>query len=113
MLFIFLLSSRPAHDYPEASAMAQKGAHVFLYAVLAILLYRALTAYGLRANWAMLVAWLGAVAYGATDELHQTFVPTRFGNAVDVLVDSVGAATGLVVVQVYRLWRLRQQNLPE
>ena len=35
--------------------------------------------------------------YAATDEIHQHFVPKRVGTVSDVLLDSVGALTGIVI----------------
>ena len=40
-------------------------------------------------------AWGIATVYAMTDEFHQTFVNSRMGSPVDVLIDSVGAAFGL------------------
>jgi VanZ family protein len=68
----------------------RKCAHAVEYAVLAALLWRALR------NEAF--ALVAAVAYAATDELHQTFVRGRHGTPVDVAIDGIGAALGLLVV---------------
>ena len=87
---IFALSSVPSlssglggWDY-----VLRKCAHVTEYAVLAALLYRALER--------ELPAFLATVAYAATDELHQHFVRGRHASAVDVAIDAVGAAIGLL-----------------
>ena len=55
-------------------------------------------------------AWIAAVVYAATDELHQVFVSGRSGNFVDVCVDAAGVTIALVVVYlVRRLYgRIRQ-----
>jgi VanZ family protein len=39
-----------------------------------------------------------AAAYAATDEWHQSFVPSRTADLGDVLIDSTGAAIGLMLV---------------
>ncbi|MBD3674270.1 MAG: VanZ family protein [Planctomycetaceae bacterium] len=36
------------------------------------------------------LAMLACVAFAASDEWHQTFVPDRFGTLTDVLIDSLG-----------------------
>lgn len=41
-----------------------------------------------RAWW---VAVIGAMAYGVTDEIHQSFVPPREADALDVVADTFGA----------------------
>ena len=44
------------------------------------------------------VAWVVAVAYGVTDEWHQSFVPNRQADVRDVIANAIGAlvATGVV-----------------
>ena len=44
------------------------------------------------------VALLIAAAYAATDEWHQSFVPSRTADLTDVLIDSSGAMIGLTLV---------------
>jgi VanZ family protein len=67
----------------------RKGAHVTEYAVLGVLLYRAL---GREA-----IALAAGIAYAATDELHQHFVQGRHASPVDVAIDAVGVALGMLV----------------
>jgi VanZ family protein len=67
----------------------RKGAHVTEYAVLGALLYRAL---GREA-----AALAAGIAYAATDELHQHFVRGRHASPVDVAIDAVGLALGMLV----------------
>ena len=69
----------------------RKIAHACEFAVLGALLLRAL-----RDERAALAA---GVAYAASDELHQHFVEGRVGAPLDILIDSVGVAIGIV------LWR--------
>ena len=67
----------------------RKGAHIAEYAVLGALLYRAL---GREAP-----ALAAGIAYAATDELHQHFVHGRHASPVDVAIDAVGLALGMLV----------------
>jgi VanZ family protein len=39
-----------------------------------------------------------AVLYGLSDEWHQSFVPGRTPDVVDILTDAIGAAIGLLLV---------------
>jgi VanZ family protein len=41
-----------------------------------------------------------AVAYGLTDELHQSFVPDRNGRLDDVVTDALGAAVGVAIAWI-------------
>lgn len=67
----------------------RKGAHITEYAVLGALLYRALGREPL--------ALAAGIAYAATDELHQHFVRGRHASPVDVAIDAVGLALGMLV----------------
>ena len=71
--------------------------HLLAYAALAGLLLLALARLGRPRPGQALLAWTLAVAYGLTDEFHQSFVPDRNGRLDDVLVDAVGAALGVVI----------------
>jgi VanZ family protein len=43
------------------------------------------------------VALAAGIAYAATDELHQHFVQGRHASPVDVAIDAVGVALGMLV----------------
>src|SRR5262245_39420916 len=81
----------------------RKAAHFMEFAFCAILLWRALRQYDRndRRPWTPRHAWLAlamSAAYASTDELHQAFVPGRQPAFGDVLLDSVGAAFGLLLL---------------
>lgn len=99
MVVIFLLSSMPNDDTDRGLAylLLRKAAHFTEYALLAALWWRALRT-RLDARAALGVAFGIAVAYAVTDEIHQTFVETRVGSLIDVLIDTVGAATAVALI---------------
>ena len=88
---IFALSSIPSlgTGLGTRDLILRKGAHTTEYAVLAILLLRAVEreapALGL------------GVLYATSDELHQSFVRGRHAAPLDVAIDTVGLLIGLVV----------------
>ena len=80
--------------------MARKCAHVTEYAVLALLLWRALRSIPtLRPKTLMLfgAVLLGCALLAASDEFHQTFVKSRTPSGRDVLLDVGGALLGLLL----------------
>ena len=93
---IFLLSSFSAPDVGagEVDYVVRKVAHVTEYAVLGALLVRA-TRRGIP-------AFLLGVAYAASDEVHQHFVPGRHATPVDVAIDAVGVALGVALYRRVR-----------
>lgn len=99
---IFYLSSQPAISITEAKTadiFIHKLAHVIEYCILYVL--AVLAFYSKEKSKAVLLgAFLFIVIYGATDEIHQSFVPTRGPRFTDVLVDSVGGLIGFVVTKV-------------
>jgi VanZ family protein len=89
---IFVLSSIPdlGTGLGGWDLVLRKLAHAAEFAVLGFLLLRAI-----GQEWAALA--LG-IAYAVSDELHQHFVPGRFGSPFDVMLDAVGVAVGVLAV---------------
>ena len=88
----------------------RKTAHVTEYAILAILLWRALVkpVRGQARTWSWKtvgVVLLAAFLYAASDEFHQSFVPNREGRPMDVLIDTFGGALGLLALWGLGRWR--------
>ena len=90
---IFFASSGRGPDLAPV-AHADKLLHAGAYGVLAGLAAWALANGRLHAVTAglALVAWAMATAYGASDELHQYFVPGRQSDWRDLAADAIGAA---------------------
>jgi VanZ family protein len=89
---IFWASSRPSVPLPEVRA-SDKLAHFGAYAVLGLLAARGATAHGL----APVVPVVLGVLYGASDELHQHFVPGRSPEIADWVADSLGVLAGVLL----------------
>jgi VanZ family protein len=80
--------------------VTRKCAHVIEYAVLALLLWRALRSVpALRVKTSMVfgAALLGCALFAASDEFHQTFVKSRTPSVRDVFLDVAGALFGLLI----------------
>lgn len=92
----------------QVQRLIRKTGHVTEYAVLAVLLRRALRA-SVEASGRQkrrfagpgMLAFLMATLYAVTDEIHQAFVASRSGSAWDVLLDALGAAAGLGAVWLW------------
>lgn len=84
-------------DYP-----IRKLAHMTEFGILAVLIFIAIKNYKIvnTTKKRYLFAWLGAVAYAASDEFHQLFVPGRSGNLFDVCVDASGALIAMTFVYI-------------
>lgn len=89
---IFWLSSQPALTLPGPGGM-DKLAHFGVYAVLGLLLSHAARRTG--ATRSMIVAV--GLLYGASDELHQSFVPGRSADPLDWVADALGVVAGISI----------------
>jgi hypothetical protein len=98
MALIFTASASSDPGLP--SAVSDKTAHFAAYGVLSALFLRALARGALAGvTWRRAaVAVLLSVLYGVTDEVHQSFVPDRSPDGLDVVADSVGACAGAVAL---------------
>jgi VanZ family protein len=88
---IFVFSSIPSLSSGLGTwdFVLRKGAHMAEFAILGALLIRALGR--------ELPAFVAGAAYAVTDEVHQHFVEGRHASALDVALDSVGVAVGILV----------------
>ena len=90
---IFTLSSIPSLGTGLGvwDTVLRKAGHMTEFAILGALLLRALGR--------ELPAFVAGVAYAVTDEVHQHFVEGRHASALDVALDSVGVAVGILIVR--------------
>jgi VanZ family protein len=82
----------------------RKLGHLTEYAILAMLLWRALrsgTRWEMRMSILYLVAAVACAIFAASDEFHQSFVPTRTSSPHDVMIDICGALIGLAVCWMF------------
>jgi glycopeptide antibiotics resistance protein len=80
--------------------VTRKCAHVTEYAVLALLLWRALRSIQVLRTKTLTIfgaVLLGCALFAASDEFHQTFVKSRTPSVRDVLLDIAGALLGLLI----------------
>jgi len=93
----------------------RKGGHLTEYAILALLSLRAVTRSGAHRQtpsreWSFRaagIALLVAGLYAATDEFHQSFIPSRTASIYDVMIDTSGAFVALSVVFLWKKARSR------
>ena len=90
---IFTLSSIPGQALPSVH-ISDKLIHAGIFRLLGFLLCRALSPQlpTWRPSRIALLSLLLTIGYGATDELHQLFVPARSAEMADLIADGIGAA---------------------
>jgi VanZ family protein len=102
MGLIFWLSSQSAlieiEDEMQEKAVF-KAAHIIAYAVLAWFWWRALAPQR-QISWTIFSSVFALTTlYGISDEIHQLFVPGRYGRVADVLFDASGALAMILVLR--------------
>jgi VanZ family protein len=100
---LFWLSSLPIRQ-PANLPYIDKVEHVIAYMLLGLAYFNVGSAGGRRLNRLVILGtWIVVVAYGISDEWHQSFVPGRSADVADVVADSVGGALGV-------WWALRMRE---
>jgi VanZ family protein len=110
MGLIFYFSAQSNFDFvPERWQVdpLSWAVHFLEYGVLALLLWQALRATPRLNRRAASLAFALTGLYAISDEWHQFFVPGRYSDVRDVMVDALGALTALWLAQ--RLQRQRDR----
>jgi len=84
----------------------RKCAHMTEYMIFTLSVVLALYVWNIKNKWLYIIAFAVSVIFASTDEFHQLFVPGRSGMVIDILIDSIGAAIGLLIV-----WGVRRKML--
>ena len=94
-------------------AILRKLAHMFEYAVFAVLVWAMLySIVKLKKTYAYNVALIAVSAVGTADEINQMSVIGRTGTYVDVIVDLIGAAIAMIAVTYVMMRINRKYALP-
>lgn len=102
---IFVLSSRQSISVSDEyfiNFAFFKSLHIIEYGIFCIFNYRAvLNTLTKDKTKAGIISFTITFLYAITDELHQTFVPTRTGKPRDLIFDTIGAGFSIIL-----LWKL-------
>jgi VanZ family protein len=97
MAAIFYVSSLPNPVPGLVQTAGDKTLHALAYAGLAFLCGRAIGEEGAGWRSTLLLAFVVAAVYGATDEWHQMYVPGRGPSVYDWLADAGGSGAGAAI----------------
>lgn len=79
-----------------ANFIVRKSAHFLEYMILALLAFNVLIMY-FHINNVLIIGIIFVFLYACSDEIHQLFVPGREGAIRDVIIDTCGGATLLLI----------------
>lgn len=112
MAGIFAASATPASMIPTFGlwdVLVKKSGHFLGYALLGISFLLALKSWKPKpGQLAVMLSFL----YAVSDELHQLYTPGRHSSPVDVLIDTLGAAAGVIVISLVTNRPQRSTNPP-
>ena len=79
--------------------IVRKTAHFLIYAMLGIWTINFINTFKkLKTSKKIILSMLFCMLYAITDEIHQTFISGRSGEIRDLLIDSLGALTGMMLI---------------
>jgi len=81
------------------SFIVRKTAHFTIYFILGILIFLTLTSYDVSKP--VLYGILFCFLYAISDEVHQIFVSGRGPRVLDVLIDTVGSITSIIILSKF------------
>jgi VanZ family protein len=110
---IFAFSATPDLRFAPSDVVdfiVRKAGHMFVFGVLAVLVWCALASSAVRR--AIAWSWVLTVAYAVSDEFHQSFTLGRHPSPVDVGIDSAGALLFLLALTLWLRSRRARAGIP-
>ena len=89
----------------------RKTAHFLEYLVLGILIINVLKDYRKLTFGVCLFSILFCLGYAITDEIHQLFVSERSCRVLDILIDTSGSFTGILIYYLIRHKKINKKAL--
>lgn len=83
--------------YLKLNYPLRKIAHICEFFILSFLLCMLFHSFKFSMNKVILFTFIGSFIIACGDEIHQLFVPSRYGSIFDVFVDSIGIILFLVI----------------
>lgn len=94
-----------------AEPIIRKIAHFSEYALGGILMYLLVDTYEYSLKFKFFVTLFLGIWYASIDEIHQTFVPDRSGNVIDVCIDTAGFTVGILIcIFILKIIKKRKQK---
>lgn len=117
-ILIFIQSSLPASEVVPDALNNDKVLHLLGYALMGALCMRAwLTGPFKHTGMVIMLSIVTTLLYGASDEFHQSFVPYRHADLLDVMADGVGGLIGTMLyamgVSLIERRQSREKKSPE
>src|SRR5690625_733386 len=91
--------------------LIRKSAHFIAYLMLGIFIIHALYVSDLRRYDGIIIAIAISCFYAISDEIHQIFIPGRSGEIRDVMIDTFGATSGILLYRLFVLFFSKRKSV--
>lgn len=88
----------------------RKSAHFIEFMILGIITSLLLKSFKIKNIYLILISLLFCFIYACTDEIHQLFVIGRTSSFIDVLIDTSGSFTGIMIIYILGKRRCKNEN---
>lgn len=78
----------------------RKIAHFSIYTLVGLLLMGLMCTFNMKQVNKLSISLIIGVIYAITDEIHQAFIPGRGPHITDVILDTMGVLTGIIIVML-------------
>lgn len=95
-----LLKITELENYEKLETVIRKLAHYSIYALGGLLILLHVNLYKISTNRKKVISFAIGTLYAITDEIHQLFVLGRSCEFRDVIIDSLGVATGILILLI-------------
>ncbi len=76
----------------------RKSAHFIIYTALGFFMFLHMKSYNISQKIRFIISLVFCFCYAVSDEIHQLFVEGRSGQFSDVLLDTSGSLTGIIII---------------
>lgn len=76
----------------------RKLAHFSIYTILGLLLMGLISTYNIEEKKRIYITMIIGILYASSDEIHQSFIPGRSAQVTDVMIDTIGVASGMCLI---------------
>lgn len=104
-----LTESEKKHIINKYVVFVRKSAHFIIYLILGLSLISLIKEFR-TVNWySFIIAFIIAVLYACSDEIHQIFVSGRSAKVTDIIIDGFGSFIGIYLY--YILYKVRRKKI--
>lgn len=104
-------SDNIANAIKQAEGIIRKLAHFSIYASVGIWTMSLMSTFKTKESLMITISTIAGFIYACTDEFHQYFVNGRMASFMDVIIDTLGATFGVILVMlIIKIYKILQKH---